>query len=66
MPPGIRNRFAFCEIASPGGMLTAEGFSFGAYLQFPGAWCTIHYHAAKELYFILGGTAEWSLYGVAA
>ena len=64
MPSSFQGRFAYCEIAGPNGMIPAEGFRFGAYLQFPGTWYPIHSHAAEELYFILSGTAEWTRDGI--
>jgi dimethylpropiothetin dethiomethylase len=60
MPASFHGRFAYCEIVGPNGMIPAEGFRFGAYLQFPDTWYPIHSHAAEELYFILSGTAEWT------
>jgi hypothetical protein len=60
MPSGFQGRFAYCEIAGPNGMIRAEGFRFGAYLQFPDTWYPVHSHAAEELYFILSGTAQWT------
>jgi dimethylpropiothetin dethiomethylase len=64
MPSSFQGRFAYCEIAGPNGMIRAEGFRFGAYLQFPDTWYPIHSHAAEELYFILSGTAEWTRDGI--
>jgi mannose-6-phosphate isomerase-like protein (cupin superfamily) len=64
MPSGFQGRFAYCEIAGPDGMIPADGFRFGAYLQFPDTWYPIHSHAAEELYFILSGTAECTRDGI--
>lgn len=66
MPACFAGRFAYCEIAGPDGMIAAEGFRFGAYIQFPDTWYPLHSHVAEELYFILSGTAEWTRDGIAA
>lgn len=66
MPAGFKGRFAYCEIAGPDGMIAAEGFRFGTYIQHAETWYPLHSHAAEELYFILSGTAEWTRDGVKA
>lgn len=60
MPAGFAERHSYCDIAGPGALIEAPDIGFGAYLQFPDTFYPRHWHAAEELYFILGGTALWT------
>jgi dimethylpropiothetin dethiomethylase len=59
MPAGFVGRYAFVELVGPDGMIRADGFRFGLYLQAPATFYPRHWHTAEELYFVLSGTAAW-------
>ncbi len=64
MPAGFAGRHAYCDITGPGALIEAPDIGFGAYLQYPETFYPRHWHAAEELYLILGGTALWTRDGV--
>lgn len=61
IPAHFVGHHAFSRIAGPGGLLPAEDFKFGLYLQAPETSYPPHCHHAEEFYLILSGTAQWGL-----
>ncbi len=59
IPEPFLHHYAFVEICGPEGMVEANDFRFGLYLQAPGADYPPHCHEAEELYLIVSGTAQW-------
>ncbi len=52
---------AVVEIIGPDGMIFDKRCRFGLLLQDSGTYYPKHQHAAEELYFILSGTAKWTV-----
>lgn len=61
VPSGIAERIAVVEIVGPDGMIFDERCRFGLLLQASDTYYPKHQHAAEELYFILSGTAKWTV-----
>jgi len=54
---------AYCMIAGNGGFLPSDRFMLGLFLIAPGVFYPNHAHAADEVYYVLGGRAEWQIAG---
>ena len=54
-------RFGYCDVVGPDGYLGAEVVTLGLVLLGPQVFYPYHYHPARELYFVLSGTAEWGV-----
>lgn len=54
-------RFAFCDVIGPGKSLHSEQVTLGFVLLGPETSYPFHEHPAGELYYVLGGNAEWAV-----
>lgn len=59
MPESFRDRYCYCELAGPDGMIGAPDIRFGVYLQARDTDYPRHWHEAREHYLVLSGTAQW-------
>lgn len=65
VPPGWAHRAAACELVGPDGVISGLGdercgiFYLSAGLEYP-----YHWHDAEEFYFVLAGSADWTVDGV--
>lgn len=61
--PGLADKMAFAEIIGPEAPLRSRQVCLGLTLIGPDTFYPDHYHPAAELYYVLSGTAAWSLDG---
>ncbi len=61
MPESFQGRFAYVELAGPGGMIADTDISCGLYLQQRAVIYPSHWHAAIEDYLVVSGTAMWQV-----
>ncbi len=59
MPESFQDRFAYVELAGPHGMIASNEICFGLYLQQRDVVYPSHWHAAREDYLVVSGTAMW-------
>lgn len=64
--PNLGSQMAWCEIIGPEAPFVCRHFCFGFTLIAPNSFYPAHQHPAIELYYVLSGTAEWTLEGKAA
>ncbi len=53
--------FAFCDFVGPDGWQGTEDVTLGLVLMGPHCFYPFHHHPARELYYVLSGTAEWAV-----
>ncbi len=61
--PDLGLQMAWAEIIGPEAPCVSNRFCFGFTLIAPESLYPAHFHPAVELYYVLSGTAEWSLAG---
>ena len=61
VPEFFKGGYAFAEIVGEMGFKFSEKIRLGFFLQKPNLNYPVHAHDAKELYFILSGTADWQI-----
>lgn len=63
--PDLGLKMAWGEIIGPEAPYVYDSFCFGFTLIAPNSLYPVHRHPAIELYYVLSGTAEWTLEGKA-
>ena len=61
VPYIFKGGYAFAEIVGDMGLKFSNRIRLGFFLQKPNLNYPLHAHDAKELYFILSGTADWQI-----
>ena len=61
LPLEISNQVCVSELIGPNGFYNHSSVRIGLLLQMPKTHYPWHQHAAEELYFILGGNADWAV-----
>ena len=61
VPKFFKGGYAFAEIIGEMGLKFSEKIRLGLFLQKPNLNYPLHAHDAKELYFILSGSADWQI-----
>ena len=61
VPEFFKGGYAFAEIVGEMGFKFSEKIRLGFFLQKPNLNYPLHAHDAKELYFILSGSADWEI-----
>ena len=61
VPEFFKGGYAFAEIIGEMGFKFSENIRLGLFLQKPNLKYPLHAHDAKELYFILSGSADWQI-----
>lgn len=61
--PDPEQHMAWGEIIGPEAPFVCDCFCFGFTLIAPYSFYPAHFHPATELYYVLSGTAEWTLNG---
>lgn len=64
--PDLGVKMAWGEIIGPEAPYRCSSFCFGFTMIAPDSLYPAHFHPAVELYYVLSGTAEWTLNGKAA
>ena len=64
--PDLGVKMAWGEIIGPEAPYLSSSFCFGFTMIAPDSLYPAHFHPAVELYYVLSGTAEWTLNGKAA
>jgi quercetin dioxygenase-like cupin family protein len=59
MGSGYMDNYAYAKLVGPGGLLGGSDYSLGVLLLGPGLTYPPHAHPANEIYYVVGGTAEW-------
>ena len=57
--PHLLANYGYAEIASPSGLFATDRCAFGFLLLGPETLSAVHAHPAMELYYVVGGTADW-------
>lgn len=55
----LRRQFAWCQLIGPGGPLPCDRVAVGLSIQGPDILYPMHAHKAVEIYWTIGGTADW-------
>ena len=63
VPEFFKGGYAFAEIVGEMGFKFSKKIRIGLFLQKPNLNYPLHAHDAKELYFILSGSADWQISG---
>lgn len=53
--------FSFCDFIGPDGWQATRDVTLGLVLLGPHTFYPFHHHPARELYYIVSGTAEWAV-----
>jgi len=61
VPEFFKGGYAFAEIIGEMGFKFSEKIRLGLFLQKPNLNYPLHAHDAKELYYILSGSADWQI-----
>jgi len=61
VPEFFKGGYAFAEIVGEMGFKFSKKIRIGLFLQKPNLNYPLHAHDAKELYFILSGSADWQI-----
>ena len=62
MPPGWAHSAAAAELLGPDGSITGpDSERFGLFFLNPGVTYPDHWHDADEFYFVLAGSAAWTV-----
>jgi quercetin dioxygenase-like cupin family protein len=62
--PDLGKHIAFAEIIGPDAPFYSESVCLGLTVLGPETFYPDHHHPAVELYYVLAGTAEWTLDGI--
>lgn len=63
VPPGWAHRSAAAELVGPDGMIAESSLRFGVFYLSPGLHYPEHWHEAEEFYYVLAGSADWTISG---
>lgn len=53
--------FSFCDFIGPDGWQATQDVTLGLVLLGPHTFYPFHHHPARELYYIVSGTADWAV-----
>lgn len=59
MGPGYMDNYAYAELVGRRGLFGGGDYALGVLLLGPGLTYPPHAHPANEVYYVVGGTAEW-------
>lgn len=59
MGAGFMENYAYADLVGNRGLIGGDGYALGVLLFGPGLTYPPHAHPANEVYYVVGGTAEW-------